>query len=190
MFNFSETGQILSLKDGIAIVSGLKKVTSGEMVYDICNNMGIVLNLNTDTCGIIFLSDKNLITGSLIYRTSRLSTIKTGTSVLSNVMNSLGEFLNELNILRIYNFNRKKDTLIVDIITDLFSKTIKKLVEVKAPGIIVRQSIYESVNTGIKVLDCLIPLGRGQRELVIGDRQTGKTTVGFDAILNASASIL
>jgi F0F1-type ATP synthase alpha subunit len=156
-------GFILNLKDGIAQVSGLPAVKSGELVRAE-KNLGIVLNLQQRTISVVFFSDTNLKIGSPVTPLNKLINIPVSLRNLGKVLSVSGTNLN-------------KPTQV------LFSTANQRPVELKAPGIIVRQSIYEPLCTGTKIVDSIIPIGLGQRELIIGDRQTGKTTIALDAIL-------
>jgi len=167
--NFSEMGKIYSIADGIAIIYGLSKVTSGEMVeIESRKNMeifmGMALNLNRDSVGaVVFASEKEVSAGDRVFRTKKRVSVPTGRALLGRVVDALGNVLDGKGRL-------------VD--------TISKPVEIKAPGIIERQSVHEPMETGIKAIDSMVPIGRGQRELIIGDRQTGKTAIAIDTILN------
>ena len=158
-------GRVLSVGDGVATVSGLSNVMSGEMVEFIQTGLkGIALNLNNDTVGIAIFGEDHLIKEKDIVKgTNKLLSVPTGYNLLGRVVNSIGEEIDG-------------EGLILD--------AQLSVVEKKAPGIIDRKSVHEPLLTGLKVVDCLIPIGRGQRELVIGDKQTGKTALCVDAILN------
>jgi F0F1-type ATP synthase alpha subunit len=180
--SFFEHGVVLSLKDGIAEVAGLNTVTSGELVRDTFGNYGLVLNLQRSIVGVVFLSDRKLRTGALIYRCFKLASIPVSPLLFGSVLDVLGRFLS-YNLL--ISTKHVSSIEVVD-----FKQLPFKNVETKAPGILIRQSVYEPVSTGLKVIDGLIPLGKGQRELIIGDRQTGKTTLAIDAILNQATKPL
>lgn len=158
-------GRVLSVGDGVATVSGLSNVMSGEMVEFIQSGLkGIALNLNNDTVGIAIFGEDNLIKEKDIVKgTNRLLSVPTGYNLLERVVNSIGEPIDGGGMH-----------------IDVEMSPVEK----KAPGIIDRKSVHEPLLTGLKVVDCLIPIGRGQRELVIGDKQTGKTALCVDAILN------
>jgi F-type H+-transporting ATPase subunit alpha len=161
----AEVGQVLSVGDGIARVYGLDKVRAGEMVEFADGTRGMALNLETDNVGIvIFGSDRNIEEGDLVKRTGAIVEVPTGKALLGRVVDALGNPIDG------------KGPLAGDI--------ERKRVEVKAPGIIARQSVHEPMQTGLKAIDALIPIGRGQRELIIGDRQTGKTAIAIDTFLN------
>lgn len=170
-------GLVITSRDGIAKVYGLNLVTSGEMITDCFGNLGLVLNLEYNLTGIVMFTENCLVAGDVIIRLfSTLSTL-VNPFVLGNVFNPLGHFLNLPCLL---NFKLPLTHIIEEL------GAILRRVELKAPGIIVRQPVYETVYTGILGVDGLLPLGQGQRELIIGDRQTGKTAVAIDIILNQS----
>jgi len=164
-----ETGFVLSVGDGIARVFGLKGIQAGEMCrFSEANIFGMVLNLEQDNVGIvIFGSDRKIKEGSTVERSNFIVEVPIGRGLLGRVVNGLGLPIDGLGEL-------------------IFEK--KARVEIKAPGIISRKSVHEPMQTGLKVVDGLVPIGRGQRELIIGDRQTGKTAVAIDAILNQKTS--
>jgi len=161
----SEVGQVLSVGDGIARVYGLDNVQAGEMVEFSKGLKGMALNLEKDNVGVvIFGNDRSIKEGDVVKRTGTIVDTPVGKDLLGRVVDALGNPIDgkgELN----KNLGRKR-------------------VEVKAPGIIPRQSVNQPMQTGLKAIDSLIPVGRGQRELIIGDRQTGKTAVAIDAIIN------
>ncbi|MBT5943061.1 MAG: F0F1 ATP synthase subunit alpha [Rhodospirillaceae bacterium] len=160
----SEVGQVLSVGDGVARVYGLDNVQAGEMVEFPGGIVGMALNLETDNVGIvIFGSDRDIKEGDTVKRTGDIVDVPVGMGLLGRVVDALGNP--------------------IDGAGDLDSSE-RRLVDVKAPGIIPRESVSEPVQTGLKALDALVPVGRGQRELIIGDRQTGKTAVILDTILN------
>ena len=161
----SEIGKVLSVGDGIARVYGLDNVQAGEMVVFQDNSKGMALNLENDNVGIvIFGDDKSIKEGDTVKRTGAIVDVPVGKELLGRVVDALGNPIDG------------KENL---------DKNIKrKRVEVKAPGIIPRKSVGEPMQTGLKAIDSLIPVGRGQRELIIGDRQTGKTAVAVDTIIN------
>ena len=163
--NVAETGQVLSVGDGIARVFGLQNVMSGEMVeFPGAGLRGMALNLETDNVGVvIFGDDRTIREGDTVSRTGSIVDVPVGNGLLGRVVDGLGTPIDGKGPL-----------------TD-----VKQMrVEVKAPGIIPRKSVHEPMQTGLKAIDALIPIGRGQRELVIGDRQTGKTAVIIDTIIN------
>ncbi|PPR43316.1 MAG: ATP synthase subunit alpha [Alphaproteobacteria bacterium MarineAlpha8_Bin1] len=160
----SEVGTVLTVGDGIARVYGLDNVQAGEMVEFPGKIMGMALNLEDDNVGVvIFGSDKSIKEGDIVKRTNSIVEVPTGESLLGRVVDGLGNPIDGKGPLK---------------------NTINQRVELKAPGIIPRKSVHEPMQTGIKAIDSLIPIGRGQRELIIGDRQTGKTAVIIDTILN------
>ncbi len=160
----SEIGKVLSVGDGIARVFGLDNVQAGEMVEFEDGSKGMALNLENDNVGVvIFGDDRNIKEGDTIKRTNAIVDVPVGKELLGRVVDGLGNPIDGKGLL---------------------SSKKRKRVEVKAPGIIPRQSVNEPMQTGLKSIDSLIPIGRGQRELIIGDRQTGKTAVAIDAIIN------
>ncbi len=163
--NVAETGQVLSVGDGIARVFGLQNVMAGELVeFPSAGIKGMALNLETDNVGIVVFGDDTRIReGDTVTRTRDIVDVPVGRGLLGRVVDGLGNPIDGKGPL-----------------TDV----TRSRVEVKAPGIIPRQSVHEPMQTGLKAIDALIPVGRGQRELVIGDRQTGKTAVIIDTILN------
>jgi F-type H+-transporting ATPase subunit alpha len=163
--NVAETGQVLSVGDGIARVFGLQNVMAGELVkFPGAGLRGMALNLETDNVGVvIFGDDRQIREGDTVERTGSIVDVPVGRGLLGRVVDALGTPIDGKG----------------PIATDQ-----RRLVEVKAPGIIPRKSVHEPMQTGIKAIDALIPIGRGQRELIIGDRQTGKTAVIIDTIIN------
>jgi F-type H+-transporting ATPase subunit alpha len=163
----AEVGQVLTVGDGIARVYGLDKVQAGELVEFPGGIKGMALNLETDNVGIvIFGDDRTIKEGDTVKRTGDIVDVPIGKELLGRVVDALGNPIDGKG--------------------DLGAKE-RALVEVKAPGIIPRKSVHEPMQTGLKAIDSLIPVGRGQRELIIGDRQTGKTAVIIDTILNQKA---
>src|SRR5690625_2303340 len=160
-----EVGTVLAVGDGIARVYGLSKVQSGELVEFENGLQGIVLNLEEDNVGVVLLGPSDEIKeGDTIKRTNRIASIRVGEGMLGRVVNTLGHPIDGKG--------------------PITGKTYEMPIERKAPGVIYRQPVTEPLQTGIKAIDSMIPIGRGQRELVIGDRQTGKTSVAIDTILN------
>ncbi len=160
----SEVGQVLSVGDGIARVYGLDNVQAGEMVEFESGVKGMALNLEIDNVGIvIFGSDREIKEGQTVKRTRAIVEVPVGKALLGRVVDALGDPIDGKGPI-----NAEK----------------KSRVDVKAPGIIPRKSVHEPMATGLKAIDALIPIGRGQRELIIGDRQTGKTAIALDTILN------
>ncbi|EER12152.1 conserved hypothetical protein [Perkinsus marinus ATCC 50983] len=159
-----EVGLVLSVADGIARIYGLNNVQAGEMVEFSCGLKGMALNLETDNVGVVvFGEDRNILEGDSVKRTKAIVDVPVGKELLGRVVDGLGNPIDDMGPI-----NAK----------------LRSRVEVKAPGIIPRQSVSEPMSTGLKAVDSLIPIGRGQRELIIGDRQTGKTAIAVDTILN------
>jgi F-type H+-transporting ATPase subunit alpha len=163
--NVAETGQVLSVGDGIARVFGLQNVMAGELVeFPSAGLKGMALNLETDNVGVVVFGDDRAIReGDTVSRTGRIVDVPVGKGLLGRVVDGLGQPIDGKGPIQ---------------------SDLRRLVEVKAPGIIPRRSVHEPMQTGLKAIDALIPIGRGQRELIIGDRQTGKTAVIIDTILN------
>ncbi len=160
----AEVGQVLSIGDGIARIYGLDKVQAGEMVEFPNGARGLALNLESDNVGVVvFGDDTGISEGDTVKRTGAIVDVPVGRGLLGRVVDALGEPIDGRGPL-----------------TDV----TRARVEVKAPGIVTRRSVHEPVQTGLKAIDSLVPIGRGQRELIIGDRQTGKTAVAIDAVLN------
>ena len=160
----SEIGQVLSVGDGIARVYGLDNVQAGELVEFPGNIRGMALNLETDNVGVvIFGDDRSIKEGDTAKRTGAIVDAPVGKGLLGRVVDGLGNPIDGKGPIE---------------------SDERKLVDVKAPGIIPRKSVHEPVQTGLKAVDALIPIGRGQRELIIGDRQTGKTAIALDTFLN------
>ncbi|MEE8258978.1 MAG: F0F1 ATP synthase subunit alpha [Sphingomonadales bacterium] len=160
----SEVGQVLSVGDGIARVYGLDNVQAGELVEFPGGIKGMALNLEEDNVGIvIFGEDRNIKEGDVVKRTGTIVDVPVGKELLGRVVDPLGNPIDGKGPLK-----AKK----------------RQRIEVKAPGIIPRKSVHEPMQTGLKAIDTLVPIGRGQRELIIGDRQTGKTAVAIDTIIN------
>ena len=164
----AEVGTVLIVGDGIARVYGLENAQSGELVVfekEEGNIMGIVLNLEEDNVGVVLLGDsKSLNEGDLCKRTGRIASIRVGEGLCGRVINTLGDPIDGKGHIE----------------GDLYEMPLER----KAPGIIFRQPVKEPLQTGIKAVDAMIPIGRGQRELIIGDRQTGKTAIAIDTIIN------
>ena len=161
----TEVGQVLSVGDGIARVYGLDNVQAGEMVEFSGAIKGMALNLESDNVGIvIFGDDRSIKEGDVVKRTGAIVDVNVGKKLLGRVVDALGNPIDGKG--------------------ELDKKLERRRVEVKAPGIIPRQSVNQPMQTGLKALDTLIPIGRGQRELIIGDRQTGKTAIAIDTIIN------
>src|SRR5213595_1032593 len=163
----SEVGQVLSVGNGIARVYGLDNVQAGEMVEFENGTRGMALNLETDNVGIvIFGTDREIMEGQTVKRTRAIVDTPVGKGLLGRVVDALGNPLDGKGPIQ---------------------SSERRRVDVKAPGIIPRKSVHEPMATGLKAIDALIPIGRGQRELIIGDRQTGKTAIALDTILNQKA---
>nr|ANY30786.1 ATPase subunit 1 [Najas guadalupensis] len=163
-FSLAEIGRVISVGDGIARVYGLKEIQAGEMVELSSGVKGIALNLENENVGIvIFGSDTAIQEGDLVKRTGSIADVPAGTSLLGRVVDALGVPIDGRGSL---------------------SDHERRRVEVKAPGILERRSVHEPMQTGLKAVDSLVPIGRGQRELIIGDRQTGKTAIAVDTIFN------
>ncbi len=163
--NVAETGQVLSVGDGIARVFGLQNVMAGELVeFPSAGLKGMALNLETDNVGVVIFGDDTQIReGDTVSRTGSIVDVPVGMGLLGRVVDGLGNPIDGKGPIQ---------------------STQRSRVEVKAPGIIPRKSVHEPMQTGLKAIDALIPIGRGQRELIIGDRQTGKTAVIIDTIIN------
>ena len=160
----AEIGKVLSVGDGVARVYGLDNVQAGEMVEFQKGVVGMALNLEADNVGVvIFGSDRDIKEGDIVRRTKKIVEIPTGKELLGRVVDPLGNPLDGKGPIKASSSSR---------------------IEVKAPGIIPRKSVSEPMQTGLKAIDALVPIGRGQRELIIGDRQTGKTAVAVDTIIN------
>ncbi len=160
----SEVGQVLSVGDGIARVYGLDNVQAGELVEFASGAKGMALNLEEDNVGVvIFGSDDEIREGDTVKRLDSIVSVPVGKELLGRVVDALGEPIDGKGAIKAKEFSRA---------------------EVKAPGIIARKSVHEPMQTGLKIIDSLIPIGRGQRELIIGDRQTGKTSIIVDTIIN------
>jgi F-type H+-transporting ATPase subunit alpha len=163
--SLDEVGTVLTVGDGIARVYGLTNVQYGELVAFENGMEGIVLNLEEDNVGVVLLGpSRGVSEGATVKRTQRIASINVGEGVVGRVVNTLGEPIDGKGAIE--------------------GKTYEMPLERKAPGVIYREPVTEPLQTGIKSIDAMIPVGRGQRELVIGDRQTGKSTVCIDTILN------
>ncbi|MBZ7991373.1 MULTISPECIES: F0F1 ATP synthase subunit alpha [unclassified Campylobacter] len=159
-----ETGKVISIADGVANVFGLKNVMAGEMVEFENGEKGMALNLEENSVGVVVLgSFSNIKEGSSVKRLKQLLKVPVGEELIGRVVNALGEPIDAKGVI---------------------NTTKTAFVEEKAKGIMARKSVHEPLQTGIKAIDALVPIGRGQRELIIGDRQTGKTTVAVDTIIN------
>ena len=159
-----ETGTVLTVGDGIARVYGLDKAMAGELLEFPHNVMGMILNLEEDNVGVALLGhDFKIKEGDIVKRTRTISSVPVGDAVVGRVVNSLGQPIDGKGPIE------SKET---------------RMIEIKAPGIVKRKSVHEPLQTGLKCVDSMIPIGRGQRELIIGDRQTGKTALAVDTIIN------
>jgi proton translocating ATP synthase F1 alpha subunit len=162
--NIDEVGRVLSVGDGIARVYGLNKIQAGEMVEFASGVKGMALNLENDNVGVVLFGNDNAINeGDIVKRTGAIVDVPVGKATLGRVLDALGNPIDGQGPLK---------------------DVSRRRVEVKAPGIIARKSVHEPMQTGLKAVDSLVPIGRGQRELIIGDRQTGKTAIAIDTILN------
>lgn len=160
----NEIGTVLTIGDGVARVFGLKNVLAGELVEFEGGVKGMVLNLESNNVGIVVLgNDESIKEGSTVKRTEKIVSVPVGNALLGRVVNAIGEPIDGQGEIKTTTFRN---------------------VEIKAPGIIARKSVHEPMQTGIKAIDAMIPIGRGQRELIIGDRKTGKTAVAVDTIIN------
>ena len=162
----SETGTVLSTGDGIARVHGLSSVMAGELVEfpSVPGLQGLVLNLEEDSVGVALMGEQSqLREGAQVKRTGRIADAPVGPATVGRVVDALGKPIDGKGPI---------------------ATTERRKIEIKAPGIVSRESVKEPLQTGIKAIDAMIPIGRGQRELIIGDRQTGKTAVAIDAIIN------
>ncbi|MGB1932538.1 MAG: F0F1 ATP synthase subunit alpha, partial [Flavobacteriales bacterium] len=163
--DLQEVGTVLQVGDGIARVYGLTNVQSGELIEFESGLQGIVLNLEEDNVGAVLLGpSKGIKEGDVVKRTNRIASINVGEGMLGRVVDTLGNPIDGKGPIQ--------------------GDTYEMPIERKAPGVIYRQPVNEPLQTGIKAIDAMIPVGRGQRELIIGDRQTGKTSVAIDTIIN------
>lgn len=164
-----EIGNVISIGDGIARVYGLNKVQAGEMVEFVNAGIkGMALNLENDNVGVvIFGNDREIIEGDVVKRTGSIVDVPVGRGLLGRVVDALGEPIDGNGPIE---------------------GGTRERVEIKAPGILQRKSVHEPMQTGLKAVDSLIPIGRGQRELIIGDRQTGKTAIAVDCVINQKYS--
>ena len=163
-FKSSEVGTVTTVGDGIAKVYGLDEAMAGELVTFDSGVFGLILNLEEDSVGVaIFGADELVIEGDKVKRTGEIARVGVSDSMLGRVVDGLGKPIDGKG----------------DVVTDEF-----KTVEIKAPGVVARKSVNEPLQTGIKAIDSMIPIGRGQRELILGDRQTGKTAIAIDTIIN------
>jgi len=162
--DLNEFGTVISIGDGIARVYGLGKVKAGEMVEFRTGVKGMALNLESDNVGVVVLgNDREIQEGDVVKRTGTIVDVPVGEELLGRVIDSLGNPIDGKGPVK---------------------TKARARIELKAPGIIPRKSVHEPMQTGLKAVDSLVPIGRGQRELIIGDRQTGKTAIAIDTILN------
>ena len=160
----AETGSVLSVGDGVARVYGLENVMAGELVEFSNGVQGMALNLESSQVGVvIFGEDRNIREGDVVKRTKKIVSVPVGEALLGRVVDALGKPIDGMGAI---------------------NTPHSRQVELKAPGIVYRKSVHEPLQTGLKAIDALIPIGRGQRELIIGDRQTGKTAIAIDTIIN------
>lgn len=160
-----EIGTVLQVGDGIARIYGLSNVQANELIEFENGDMGIVLNLEEDNVGAVILGySEGIKEGNIVKRTKRIASLNVGEGLLGRIINTLGEPIDGKGPVQ----------------GELFEMPLER----KAPGVIYRQPVNEPLQTGIKAIDSMIPIGRGQRELIIGDRQTGKTAIAIDTILN------
>ncbi|MBP5677237.1 MAG: F0F1 ATP synthase subunit alpha, partial [Bacteroidales bacterium] len=160
-----EVGTVLTVGDGIARVYGLNNAQSGELVEFDNGDQGIVQNLEEDNVGVVMLGEMTTVNeGDTVKRTKRIASLPVGEGLLGRVINTIGQPIDGKGPIN----------------GDLYNMPIER----KAPGVIFRQPVEQPLQTGIKAIDSMIPIGRGQRELIIGDRQTGKTAIAIDTIIN------
>ena len=160
-----EVGTVLQVSDGVARIFGLTNAESGELLEFDSGVMGVVMNLEVDNVGAVLLGPTDEVKeGMTVKRTGRIASIPVGEKMLGRVVNPLG--------------------VPIDGLGEITGEKLEMPLERKAPGVIFRQPVNEPLQTGIKAIDAMIPIGRGQRELIIGDRQTGKTAIAIDTIIN------
>ena len=160
----SEVGTVISVGDGIARIHGLRGVASNELITFPNNIRGIAFNLEEDSVGAVIMGNTSEIKeGDPVKRTGRIAEIPVGEALIGRVVDALGNPIDGLGPIE---------------------EAEKRRIEIKAPGIVQRKSVHEPLQTGVKAIDSMIPIGRGQRELIIGDRQTGKTAIALDTIIN------
>ncbi|MEM9737542.1 MAG: F0F1 ATP synthase subunit alpha [Bacteroidota bacterium] len=160
-----EVGSVLQVGDGIALIYGLTNVQAGELILFESGNKGLAINLEEEHVGVVILGDSNSIKeGSIVRRTAHIISINVGDGLIGRIINTLGEPIDGKGPIE--------------------GKLLSMPLERRAPGVIYRESINEPLQTGVKAIDTMIPIGKGQRELIIGDRQTGKTTIALDTIIN------
>lgn len=160
----AETGSVTTVGDGVATIYGLQNAIAGEMIEFPGGIFGVVLNLEDESVGVALFADVTAVKeGDIAKRTGKILSVPVGEAMVGRVVNALGQPVDGLGEIK---------------------TTETRSVEIKAPGIVKRQSVHEPLQTGIKAIDAMIPIGRGQRELIIGDRQTGKTAIAIDTIIN------
>ena len=163
--DFEEVGRVVEVGDGIARLFGLRGVEANELVDFESGVRGVVLNLEEDNVGVVLMGDSTLVKeGQLVRRTKRIASLMVGEGLLGRIVNTLGEPIDGKGAIE--------------------GKLYELPLERKAPGVVYRQPVKEPLQTGLKAVDAMIPIGRGQRELIIGDRQTGKTAIAIDTIIN------
>ncbi|MCB0346648.1 MAG: F0F1 ATP synthase subunit alpha, partial [Bdellovibrionales bacterium] len=160
----AETGSIITVGDGIARIHGLQNVASGELLLFPGDVMGIALNLEEDNVGAVLMGEtSNIREGDIVKRTGQIAQVPVGEELVGRVVDALGNPIDGHGPI---------------------GASENRRIEIKAPGIVERKSVHEPLQTGLKAIDAMVPIGRGQRELIIGDRQTGKTAVAIDTIIN------
>jgi len=163
-FDPSEAGQVVFVGDGVAKVVGLENAVVSELVEFESGVRGIVFNLESDSVGILVMGDTSLVTeGTVVKRLGRVADIGVGEALLGRVIDPLGNPLDGLGEIKCES---------------------RRVIELKAPGIVKRRPVHQPLQTGIKAIDAMTPIGRGQRELIIGDKKTGKTAIAIDTIIN------
>ena len=163
-FNDLDTGTVLTVGDGIALARGLRGVQANELVRFQDGTLGLALNLEENQVGIILLgNDRNIRENDTVYRTEEIASVPVGDALLGRVVDPLGNPVDGKGEIKF---------------------TEEREVERQAPGVMTRKSVHQPLHTGVKIVDAMIPIGKGQRELIIGDRQTGKTSIALNAILN------
>ena len=166
---FDEVGTVLEVADGVARIYGLQNAEANELLEFDNGIKAVVMNLEEDNVGVVLLGPTDQIKeGDTVKRTGRIASIQVSEGMLSRVINPLGETLDGMGLIG--------------------GETTEMPLERKAPGVIFRQPVNQPLQTGLKAIDAMIPIGRGQRELIIGDRQTGKTSIAIDTILNQKAN--
>ena len=168
---YEEVGKVLQVSDGVVRIHGLLNAEAGELLEFDNGVMAVVMNLEEDNVGAVLLGQTDKIKeGMTVHRTGRIASVKVGESMVGRVVNPLGEPLDGRGAIA--------------------GELVEMPLERKAPGVIFRQPVTEPLQTGLKAIDAMIPIGRGQRELIIGDRQTGKTAIAIDTIINQREAYL